>query len=198
VKRVDRELFGPRDAEPERTRAEGHEFELDAMYRAHAAAVSRFLRRIGGQFDTADLLHEVFLVAQRRHRDFRGDASGRTWLYAIALRVVVARRRKRRLRRLLFWERGEESAPDPLSEHVATPERLLERDEASRQVHAVLEKLSERDRSLILLFELEGMPAGAIAEVVGTSENAVWVGLHRARVRFRTAFLELYGGDVSP
>jgi RNA polymerase sigma-70 factor, ECF subfamily len=203
VKRVNRELFGIRDAAPERTRAERqtHESELDAVYRAHAADISRFLRRIWGQSDTADtadLLHEVFLVAQRRWSEFRGSASARTWLYAIALRVVVARRRKRRLRRLLFWEGSEESAPDPLSEHVATPERLLQRDEATRQVHGVLEKLSERDRSLILLFELEGMPASAIAEVVGTSENAVWVGLHRARARFRTAFVELYGGgDVS-
>jgi RNA polymerase sigma-70 factor (ECF subfamily) len=200
VKRVNRELFGSRDDEPERIRAEDHPHgsDLDAVYRAHAGELSRFIRRIWGQPDTADLLHEVFLVAQRRWSEFQGSASARTWLYAIALRVVVARRRKRRLRRVLFWERSDEAAPDPFSEHVATPERLLERDEATRQVHAVLEKLSERDRTLILLFELEGMPASAIADVLGTSENAVWVGLHRARARFRASFIVLYGGsDVS-
>ena len=173
------------------------ESELDALYRAHAAEVSRFIRRLWGPDDTADLLHEVFLVAMRRWSEFRGSASARTWLYAIALRVVVARRRKRRLRRLLFWEKSAESEPDALAEHMATPERLADRREATLQVHAVLERLSERDRSLLLLFELEGMPANAIAEVVGLSENAVWVGLHRARARFREAFVELYGEDMS-
>lgn len=193
------EIFGAHD-ERERT-SEGRrtdESELDALYRAHAADVSRFIRRLWGPEDTADLLHEVFLVAQRRWDDFRGSSSARTWLYAIALRVVVARRRKRRLRQLLFLEKRADAEPDPLAEHVATPERLAQRDEATRQVHAVLDRLSERDRTLILLFELEGMPASAIATVAGISENAVWVGLHRARARFRAAFVALYGeGDVS-
>lgn len=188
-------LLGAHDDERERT-SEGRrsdESELDALYRAHAADVSRFIRRLWGPNDTADLLHEVFLVAQRRWGDFRGSSSARTWLYAIALRVVVARRRKRRIRQLLFLEKRTDAEPDALAEHVATPERLAERDEATRQVHAVLERLSERDRTLILLFELEGMPASSIATVTGTSENAVWVGLHRARTRFRTTFMALYG-----
>lgn len=198
MKRVNRELFGIRDDAPERTGADrqADESGLDALYRAHAGEISRFIGRLSGKADTPDLLHEVFLVAQRRWSEFRGAASARTWLYAIALRVVVAQRRKSRLRRLLFWEKSSESEPDPLSEHVATPERLFERDEATRQVYAVLEELSERDRTLILLFELEGMPASAIAEVVGSSENAVWVGLHRARARFRTAFVAVYGGEA--
>lgn len=190
------------DAHDERERtSEGRrtdESELDALYRAHAADISRFIRRLYGADDTADLLHEVFLVAQRRLGDFRGSSSARTWLYAIALRVVVSRRRKRRLRQLLFLEKRADTEPDALADHVATPERLAERDEATRQVHAVLERLSERDRTLILLFELESLPASSIATVVGISENAVWVGLHRARARFRAAFVALYGeGDVS-
>jgi RNA polymerase sigma-70 factor (ECF subfamily) len=194
---VNRELFQIRDA-PEQTSAQRRagESELDALYRAHAGEVSRFIGRLWGQADTADLLHDVFLVAQRKWHEFRGTASARTWLYAIALRVVVAQRRKHRLRRILFWERSSESEPDPLSDHAATPERLLQRDEATRQVYAVLEKLSERDRTRILLFELEGMPASAIAEVVGASENSVWVGLHRARARFRDAFVAVYGAEV--
>jgi RNA polymerase sigma-70 factor (ECF subfamily) len=163
---------------------------LDAVYRAHAADVSRFIRRHYGPQDTADILHEVFLVVQRKLADFRGDASVRTFLYAIALRVVVARRRKRKLRRLLFLEREAELAALDAPE---TPHALAERNEAGIIVTRVLDRLSERDRTLIVLFELEALPAVEIARILGRSENSVWVAIHRARARFRAAYAEIFG-----
>lgn len=163
---------------------------LDAVYRAHAADLSRFIRRHDRSGETADLLHEVFLVVRRKLPQFRGESSLRTFLYSIALRVVVARRRKRKLRRLLFLEREAD-----LAERVEpdTPHAVAERNQAAAMVTRVLDRLSERDRALIVLFELEGLPASEIAHVVGSSPNAVWVGIHRARGRFRAAYLELFG-----
>ena len=60
-------------------------------------------------------------------------------------------------------------------------------------MNRVLERLSERDRVLIVSFELEGLSASEIQDILGLSANAVWVGLHRARKRFRNVFVELYG-----
>jgi RNA polymerase sigma-70 factor, ECF subfamily len=171
------------------------ELDLESIYRKHAPELSRFLARLTGQSESPDVLHEVFLVAQRQLSAFRGDSSVRTWLYAIAVRVVAARRRKQRLRRMLWLESGNE-AEEALDE--ATPEQVLEKRGATRTVYAVLERLSERDRTLILLFELEGLPAREIARVVGSSENAVWVGLHRARARFRKLFVELFPEPGGP
>jgi RNA polymerase sigma-70 factor (ECF subfamily) len=68
-------------------------FDLDRVYRAQASDVSRWLRQLSRREDVSDLLHEVFVVAQRKSADFRGDASSRTWLYAIAVRVVAGFRR---------------------------------------------------------------------------------------------------------
>jgi RNA polymerase sigma-70 factor (ECF subfamily) len=181
--------------EPDEHAREGRAAELDlaAIYRTFAGELSRFIGRLSGSAESADLLHEVFLVVQRRLPDFRGEASLKTWLYSIAVRVVVARRRKQRLRRLLWLERGEDTHAEPVEEE--TPETLSEGRQATRIVHAVLDRLSERDRSLIVLFELEGLPGEEIAAVLGTSENAVWVGLHRARARFRQQFSTLYAAE---
>ena len=175
----------------------GAELDLEAIYRAPAAELSRFIARLSGHADSADVLHEVFLVAERRLRELEPDANVRSWLYAIAVRVVSAQRRKQRLRRWLWLESGAGDAPgEPLDE--STPETVAVGREATRRVYAVLERLSERDRTLIVLFELEGLAAREIASVVALREDAVWVGLSRARARFRQRFVELFGVDGSP
>jgi RNA polymerase sigma-70 factor (ECF subfamily) len=173
--------------------------QLEAIYREHSATVSKWARRIwgptatSGLVDTEDLLHEVFLVVQRRLDSFRFEAALTTWLYGITVLVVNARRKKERWRRFL-WRRAEPELAlqqDP----VPPAEDDFERAEASRAVYTVLNELSERDRTLMILFELERLPGAEIATVLGISEPNVWVGLTRARARFKKAFERRYGDD---
>ena len=176
--------------------------ELDAIYREHSAAVSKWARRLwgpgamGGTGDEEDLLQEIFLVVQRRLGSFRAEAALTTWLYGITVLVVNSRRKKERWRRLL-WRRAE---PELQLEHAAAPapQQDFERAEASRLVYSVLDTLRERDRTLLILFELERLPGSEIAGIVGTSEPNVWVALNRARHRFKKAFEQRYPGfDVA-
>jgi RNA polymerase sigma-70 factor (ECF subfamily) len=172
--------------------------ELEAIYREHSAAVSRGVRRLwgpratGGSVDAEDLLQEVFLVVQRRLGSFRAEAALTTWLYGITVLVVNGRRRKDRWRRLL-WRRAE---PELQLEHESgAPEGQedFERAEASRLVYSVLDALSERDRTLLILFELERLPGLEIALILGVKEPVVWVALTRARARFKKEFERRYG-----
>jgi len=162
------------------------ELDLDRVYREHAPMVSRWVRRLTGKSDVSDTLHEVFEVVQRRLASFRADAQLSTWLYAITLRVVIAQRRKARIRRLLFAQAQAEFDLD--SEAVVSPADELMRLQATQIVYAMLEQLSERDRALLILFELEALPIAEIAVILRLSENNVAVSLHRARERFRTRF----------
>jgi RNA polymerase sigma-70 factor (ECF subfamily) len=167
-------------------------FDLDAVYRLHASSVSSWLRQLSRRDDVSDLLHEVFVVAQRRNADFRGDASVRTWLYAIAVRVVSGFRRKQRLRRLFFLDpKPNEAVPEPIDEK--TPFSAVASKRATEAVHRVLDRLSERDRTLIVLFEIEGFSATEIQTITGLTPNGVWVALNRARKRFKEIFVDLYG-----
>jgi RNA polymerase sigma-70 factor, ECF subfamily len=176
----------------ESVRHEDGVFDLDSAYRLHGSDVSRWIRRLSGRDDVSDLLHEVFVVAQRRSAQFRGDASVRTWLYAIAVRVVSGWRRKQRLRRLFFLQtKHDETVPEPID--PATPFSVVASKHATQAVNRVLDELSERDRTLIVLFELEGLSAVEIQVVLGLKPNGVWVALHRARKRFRRVFVDLYG-----
>jgi RNA polymerase sigma-70 factor (ECF subfamily) len=159
------------------------DIDLDRVYREHGATVSRWVRRLSGMNDTSDTLQEVFEVAQRRLSEFRGDAQLTTWLYSITVRVVSSRRRQARLRELLFLQAKTEFQLD--LEPAETPADNLRRRQATRIVYAVLNKLSERDRTLLILFELERLPTSEIATIIELTENNVSVSLHRARERFR-------------
>jgi RNA polymerase sigma-70 factor (ECF subfamily) len=172
----------------------GEEIDLDRVYREHGATVSRWVRRLSGMNDTSDTLQEVFEVAQRRLSEFRGDAQLTTWLYSITIRVVSARRRKARLRALLFLQAKTEFELD--AQPAETPADSLNRQQATRTVYAVLNKLSERDRTLLILFELERLPTSEIATILELTENNVSVSLHRARERFRK-LLRLHFPDES-
>jgi RNA polymerase sigma-70 factor (ECF subfamily) len=175
--------------------AEGpQELDTEALYRRHGGQVSRWVKRLWGRRDAEDVLHEVFMVVQRRIRDFRGDAALTTWLYGITVRVVIARRRKERLRRLLFAR----AIPELQFERdpAETPLGSALKEQAAAMVYAALDDLSERDRTLLIMFELEGLPIDDIMAVLGISEDNAWVGLHRARSRFRKAYSKRFGREL--
>jgi RNA polymerase sigma-70 factor (ECF subfamily) len=171
--------------------------ELEAIYREHSAAVSKWVRRLwgpgatGGTADEEDLLQEVFLVVQRRLATFRAEAALTTWLYGITVLVVNGRRRKERWRRFL-WRRAEPELQLERDAGVPAVQEDFERAEAARLVYSVLDQLSERDRTLLILFELERLPGREVSEIFGLSEPNLWVALSRARARFKKALAHGY------
>jgi RNA polymerase sigma-70 factor, ECF subfamily len=160
--------------------------DLGEIYRAHAGTVWRWARRLlGTERDLEDVLHEVFLVAHRRLPDFDGQARITTWLYAITVRVVQHRRRKDRW--LGWWKSERDGDPPELPARGPTPLEALEQRRASELVYRILDSLRERDRTVLILFELEGLSGTEVAAVTGQSLASVWVRLHRARGRFLEA-----------
>jgi len=168
-------------------RAPGQVPSLSDIYRTHVRDVGRWAERLAGpEFDLPDMVHEVFEIAQRRLPSYRGDSSMKTWLYGITEKVVRHWRRKDRLR---HWLSG--SAKD-VAKHVPEPgpsqlERL-EQKERSARVYRVFDRLPERDREILILFELEELPGHEIAALLGIKVENVWLRLHRARERFLKAF----------
>jgi RNA polymerase sigma-70 factor (ECF subfamily) len=171
---------------------------LAALYRAHAAAVARWASRLGGPtVDAEDVVHEVFMVAQRRLAEFRGDAKPTTWLYRITALTVRAHRRKARLRALLRRDvAAERGRAGPGSFQLTPVENLVERQRAEL-VYRALDALGEKYRSLFVLYELEGLSGEEIASLTGVKLATVWVRLHRARARFVERIKALHAREES-
>jgi RNA polymerase sigma-70 factor (ECF subfamily) len=169
-------------AEPTDARA-GAALDLDALFEAHADFVRRAVAHLAGPaLEPDDLVQEVFVQAWRSRSRFAGRSSVRTWLYGVTLGVVRNARRRSRLRRFF----GLESAAEPEDPTPAAPDRLAQ-EEARRQVHALLETLPEKKRTVLVLFELEGLTGEEIAAVVGCPVATVWTRLHHARQAFARA-----------
>jgi RNA polymerase sigma-70 factor, ECF subfamily len=174
----------PVAAKPTDSDEVGRGVDLEALYRAHATSVARWSAHLGGpSADLDDLVHEVFLVAGRRLAEFRGDAKVTTWLYRITERVVAARRRTDRVRRWLRRTRRADVERE-LCSTPATPAQDLHRHQARQTVYRVLDRLPEKYRTVLILFELEGLSGEEIAVLTERKLATVWVHLHRARERF--------------
>jgi RNA polymerase sigma-70 factor, ECF subfamily len=94
--------------------AAGDEAALTEFYDRHKAAVRGWLRRIVGDADADDMLHEVFLCVWRRARHYQsGRASVRAWLGWIARNKAIdcLRRRKRQALALAELEHDVPSPP---------------------------------------------------------------------------------------
>jgi RNA polymerase sigma-70 factor, ECF subfamily len=168
-------------------------FDLDALYRAHAATVARWASRLAGPgVDVEDLVHEIFLVAARRLSEFRGEAKVTTWLYRITERVALDGRRRDRFRRWFSHVRSLE-IEQVYSHSQPTPLDALERRQSIEMVYRILDRMPDRYRTVLILFELEEMSGEEIAALTGIKQTTVWVHLHRARARFLTEMRRALG-----
>jgi RNA polymerase sigma-70 factor (ECF subfamily) len=164
---------------------------LDGLYRAHAATVARWAAHLGGpRVDVEDAVHEVFLVVGRQLPEFRGDAKVTTWLYRITERVVRGARRRDRLHRWLDRVRRAD-VERSLSPARPSPVEELERRQSRETVYAVLDRIAEKYRRVLVLFELEELSGEQIAALTGTKLATVWVHLHRARALFLSELAQL-------
>jgi RNA polymerase sigma-70 factor (ECF subfamily) len=157
---------------------------LDHIYERYADDVERWVARLAGpRADCEDLIHDVFMVALRRRREFRGEASPRTWLFRITHHVVRGRRRRERLRRLLFDRRAPELTPPP----SPTAFDEIERRERHARLYRALDTIPDVYRTALVLYELEALSGEAAAELLGIDVGTLWVRLHRGRAKLLKA-----------
>lgn len=149
--------------------------DLDRLFREHHAALFRYLTRLTGEPDLAeDAAQEAF--ARLTERPPRDDVHVRAWLFQVATNVVRDGQRSRRRRLALVEERRDRV---PMADPSPSPAVAVEREELRAQVRRVLEQMSERDRTILLMRE-EGFSHAEIAQVVGTTTKSVGTLIARA------------------
>ena len=153
---------------------EGDERAATALVERHATALARYIGSLGERDGAEEVVQDTFVRAFASLEHFRGDSSLRTWLFTIARRLVVDRRRAFRRRR----EVGNLEDVDAATEYTALDGLIA--SEAQRKVWGAVGKLSPTQREVFLLRVNEGLSYKEIAEVAGTTEGAARVHYHNA------------------
>ncbi|MCA9711353.1 MAG: sigma-70 family RNA polymerase sigma factor, partial [Myxococcales bacterium] len=160
------------------------ESEVAALYRAHFGYVWQALRTLGVESAVVeDAVHDVFVVAHRRWRDFEGRSTARTWLFGIARRIAHRHRRTQhrtqRRRAALALVRP----PEPIE-----PDAVVAHKEAWQALWSFLDALPVEHREAFVLGELEGASRQQMGQALGISPNTAYSRLRAARRRFVEAF----------
>jgi RNA polymerase sigma-70 factor (ECF subfamily) len=135
--------------------------------------------------DSSDLTQDTFIKAFQAINRFQGNCSFFTWLYKIAVNTTLGHLRKNRLRSFFSLEKLNEDGTNTEVLEQLTDKRGADRDtylrELQEKLNEALQKLSIPHRTVITLFEIDGLSHSEIAEVVGCSEGTVRSRLHYAK-----------------
>ncbi|MBX3225742.1 MAG: RNA polymerase sigma factor [Labilithrix sp.] len=157
--------------------AAGERSALGVVFDRHSRPLLQFAMRVAGRADAEDVVQTTFERATSLAASFDREAtSARPWLFAIASRVVLERRRAF-ARFAAALARLGSSAPPP-----------SQLDTARLDVLDGLERLAPAKRVTLVLAEIEGYRCEEIARMLDVPVGTVWTRLHHARTEMR-AFL---------
>lgn len=175
---------------------QGDQTAFEAIFQRYERQIYSFIYRMMGDPDDAyDLTQDCFIKAFKALARTSDDLNVSAWLHRIASNACLDVLRRRQRLRWLPWE-----APKHdhllLSTPVDDPERSAISQETRAAVQQVLNRMSHRHRTALILREYEGLSCEEIGQVMGLSRSAVKSMLFRAREEFRRVYASVE--DVLP
>lgn len=183
----------------ERARS-GDDAAFNEMVRAYRKRILGTISRlIGRPEDVEDVGQEVFLRLYYSMDQLRTADMFEPWLYRLTVNAAydyLRKQKRKKESRISDLSEAQVTMADATAGGVVTQE--AQRQGTIREfVQRLLGSVSEEDRLLLLMKEVEGLSVKDLEKVYGINENAVKVRLFRARQRVLKAF-EKQGGEYPP
>ena len=164
--------------------------ELFARYQR--PVYNMLYRMLSNKEDAEEALAEVFVKVWRGAGGFRGRSKFTTWLFRITSNTAKDFLRSRMVRPEVYIDdvsmereladRGECGADNPLQSAIRGEEHVV--------VQRAIMKLSEEDRTLVVLYHLQGLDLDEVSEITGIPRDNLKVKLFRARQRLKKLLTE--------
>jgi RNA polymerase sigma-70 factor (ECF subfamily) len=165
---------------------------LEDIFRAHHGAVFRAAYRITGDaMDAEDVLQTVFARLLRREDEVDLSESAASYLHRAAVNAALDLLRRRQRARAVALEEVQDELVD---EGGPTAERRHGGRELALRLRQALARLSPKTAEIFALRYFEGVGNREISRLLGTSQTAVAVVLHRARRRLQKELAAFEGG----
>jgi RNA polymerase sigma-70 factor (ECF subfamily) len=181
----------------------GDEKSFESMVRTWCGRMLAVARRLlGSEEDARDCVQEAFLNAFQKLSAFEGRSSLGTWLHRIVVNQALSKLRAR-------GRRPEESLDGllptfdasghrlgPRARPTVSVQELAARNEVREVVQRSIARLPDPYRVVLLLCDIEGYNTEEAAGLLGITEGALKVRLHRARSALRALLEPVLRGEV--
>ncbi len=149
------------------------------------------ITRVNDREIAQDLVQDTFFAGLKSMKNFKGEASERTWLISILKRKIIDHYRKINSKKgkaevRINYNSGEEDAGDWLEERVADPfdktaEDSLINTELGLAIHNCIGKLPEKQAQVFKMKTIMEYETEAICKELNITASNLWVIIHRAR-----------------
>jgi RNA polymerase sigma-70 factor (ECF subfamily) len=171
--------------------------ELVRVMQRRASRLAFFYLRDAAEAD--DAVQDAFIKAYMHLATYREAVPFEPWFTRILVNGCLDRLKSRR-RRFRWISEADAGPGEARPESVAadpSPEDALLADERHRDVTAAIQRLPERQRTVVLLTHLDGRSPREVSQITGLNENTVRVHLFRAVRRLR-GWLAPASADTAP
>lgn len=154
------------------------------------------VRLVPDRDQAGDAVQEAFFNAYRNMAGFRGG-SVRSWLSRIAINAAMDAQRNRKRRPLDPYPELEDEDWQPPADATADPVTHSLTNERQRVLTDALARITDDQRTAIVLYDVEGYDYAEIADMTGVSLGTVKSRIHRGRLALRHLLeprMELFRG----
>ncbi|WP_375238211.1 sigma-70 family RNA polymerase sigma factor [Aurantibacter sp.] len=149
------------------------------------------ITRVNNHEIAQDLISETFMAGLKSMKNFKGEASERTWLISILKRKIIDHYRKINSNKgkaeiRVNFSNSEDSEGDWLEERVSDPfdgnaESAMENAELGNAIQNCLGKLPAKQASIFEMKTILNYDTETICNELGITSSNLWVIIHRAR-----------------
>lgn len=163
----------------------------DLMRATYPKVFNMAYRLTQSRSDAEDLTQEAFFRAYRSFQDYEGDRPFENWIYRIVTRLFLdlLRLRRRRIKTVSFDNPITVGSDEMLAVEVADqspqPDEIVLQQSLSEPLQTVLNSLTEEQRLLIILADVQNVPYAEIAEMLNKPVGTIRSRLHRTHKLIR-------------
>ncbi|XMO85169.1 sigma-70 family RNA polymerase sigma factor [Algibacter sp. AS12] len=168
-----------------------HQIDPDKWIDLYADYLFNYtITRVSDRDKAQDLVQDTFLAGLKSMKNFKGEASERTWLISILKRKIIDHYRKINSNKgkaeVRINYNDSESEGDWLEERVADPfdktaEDTLQNNELGDAIHNCLGKLPTKQSEVFKMKTILGYETEVICNELNITASNLWVIIHRAR-----------------
>ena len=143
--------------------------------------------------DAEEVAQDSFLKAYEKLDSFKGDSKFSTWLYTIVYRNSITKIRKKKV----ATSDIDDYVMDNYSEGSESPQiDAIKSEEQKKYVKEAIDRLPEKDASLVTLFYMNDSSIEEIEKITGLTQSNIKVKLFRARKKLNTELSFLLKEEV--